>query len=361
MPAWWPEGERWPPDRPPSRRRSERAFPVRVALLFAVAINLIAAGVLVLVRVFTSTVPWPHAWPVAATALVVATVGSFVLAMRWIGAPLSDIVAAARRVADGDLSVRVAEDGFPWLRSVASAFNTMTARLQRQQQERQALLADIAHELRTPLAVIQGRAEGMLDGVYPRDELHVRQVLEEARMLGRLVEDLRTSAHAESGTLALRREPTDLGVLIEDAAAAFGPEAGLRTIRVETRVASDLPPMDVDPHRIREVLANLLTNALRHSPDGGVVSVECDLDATAAALRVIDRGPGIPPRDLPRIFDRFYKGPASTGSGLGLSIARSLVVAHGGAIVAENRVGGGTTITVTLPVAQGGRGRVRPA
>ena len=348
VPAWWPQGEDWPPKHA-GRPRGERGVPIRLAILFAVSLHLIVVGALAVVREIAGPFGWQPVWPVSATILVTLIAGLFVLAMRRIGAPLGDIVAAARRVADGDLSVRIDEQGLPWLRSLASAFNTMTARLERQQQERRALMADIAHELRTPLAVIQGRVEGMIDGVYPRDEQQVAQVLEETRLLARLVEDLRTSANAESGALTLQKEATDLGVLIEDAVDAFQPEAETRKVRVEVRVIGELPLMHLDPLRIREVLTNLLANALRHSPEGSVVTIEGGREGAAAVIRVIDEGAGIPPSDLPRVFDRFYKGATSKGSGLGLTIARSLVTAHGGTISAESRAGRGTTITFTVP------------
>ena len=322
---------------------------MRIAVLFAIGLNLVAGGGLALTWFLTRPLPWPLAWPVAATILVMSTAWAFVIAMRRIGAPLSDIVAAAGRVGNGDLTVRLDEEGLPWLRSVAAAFNTMTARLDRQQREREALMADIAHELRTPVAVIQGRVEGMLDGIYPPDEPHVRQVLEETRMLARLVEDLRTSAHAESGTLTLRKETTDLGVLIEDVADAFAPHARSRNLRIDTQLAPDVPMLHLDPHRIREVLVNLVSNALRHSADGGLVEMTCHPQGSGIAIHVMDRGSGIPPADLPRIFERFYKEPGSTGSGLGLTIAKGLVSAHGGTIAAHSRQGGGTVITVVLP------------
>jgi signal transduction histidine kinase len=349
MPAWWPSGEQWPP--PSTRRapRDERAFPLRIAVAFAIGLNLVAAGVLIVLRSVTSMVPWPYAWPLGAAALLVVTAGAFVLAMRRVGAPLADIVAAANRVGGGDLSVRVGEQGLPWLRSVAAAFNTMTERLDRQQRERQALMADIAHELRTPLAAVQGRLEGMLDDVYPRDEQQVRQVLDQTRTLARLVEDLRTSAHADSGTLRLRLEPTDLGVLVEDVAAAFQPEADARHVQLDVSAQPDLPAIPVDPQRMGEVLGNLLSNALRHAPAHSTVTIACAQEGRHVVLRVLDEGRGIPPGDLGKVFDRFYREASSTGSGLGLTIARGLVMAHGGTITAANRDHGGAVFTVTLP------------
>jgi two-component system sensor histidine kinase BaeS len=168
-------------------------------------------------------------------------------------------------------------------------------------------------------------------------------------MLARLIEDLRTSAHAESATLSLQKEPTDPAVLVEDVAGAFRAEADAAQVRIETRLAADLPMIEVDPARIRGVILNLLTNAARHSSAGQVITIECGPHATGVVIRVIDRGPGIPDADVARVFDRFYKGATSTGSGLGLTIAKSLVLAHRGTITAANARDGGTVMTVLLP------------
>jgi signal transduction histidine kinase len=352
MPAWWPRDESWPPKSGREQPSDVRRFPIRVAILFAIGLNLIAVGLAALVRLVTGPLGLGPivggGWPLIASVVIVAIAWLFVMAMRRVGTPLSDLVMAADRVAAGDLSVRLDEHGMPWLGSVASAFNSMTLRLERQQRDRRALMADIAHELRTPLSVIQGRVEGMLDGVYPRDEQQVRQVLDETRMLARLVEDLRTSASLDAGTLALQKETTDLDVLIEDAAAAFKPEAERRHVRLEVHTG-DLPLLSVDPFRIREVLSNLLSNALRYSPEGGDVRIEAQEQPPGIVVRVIDQGPGISTEDLPRVFDRFYKGATSKGTGLGLAIAKSLVQAHGGTIAAERGAGAGTTIVFTLP------------
>ncbi|HEX5109672.1 MAG TPA: ATP-binding protein [Vicinamibacterales bacterium] len=352
MPAWWPRGESWPPKTGREQPSDVRRFPIRVAILFAIGLNLIAAGLAALIRLVAGPLGLNPivggSWPLSASVAIVAIAWLFVVAMRRIGTPLSDLVMAADRVAAGDLSVRLDEQGLPWLGSVARAFNSMTLRLERQQRDRRALMADIAHELRTPLSVIQGRVEGMLDGVYPRDEHHVRQLLEETRMLARLIEDLRTSASLDAGTLALQPENTDLDVLIEDAVDAFRPEAERRELQLIVQTG-DLPLLRVDPFRIKEVLSNLLSNALRYSPDGGVVRIEALERPEEVVVRVTDQGPGISSEDLPRVFDRFYKGATSKGTGLGLAIAKSLVEAHGGTIAAQSGPGVGTTIVFTLP------------
>jgi signal transduction histidine kinase len=231
------------------------------------------------------------------------------------------------------------------------AFNSMTARLEQNRRQRRDLMADIAHELRTPLSVMQGRLEGMLDGVYPRDERHLTQVLDDARLLARLVEDLRTLAHSESGTLRLETEQTELPVLIEESLMSAKPDADARGVTLIRDCPADLPLVEVDPLRIREVIANLVSNAVRYSPEGGIVRIAATAEASDIVIRVSDTGPGIPPEVLPHIFDRFYKGAGSTGSGLGLTIARSLVAAHGGTLTVESHPRAGTTFRVTLPLA----------
>ncbi|HEY3569548.1 MAG TPA: HAMP domain-containing sensor histidine kinase [Thermoanaerobaculia bacterium] len=207
---------------------------------------------------------------------------------------------------------------------------------------RRQLMADVAHELRTPLAILQGRIEGLLDGVYPRDESHLGELLEETRHLSRLVEDLGTLAHAEAGALELRKETVDLGDLIRDVVASL-PRP------VVVVAPTDLPAVEADPVRIRQVLLNLLSNALRHTPEAGKISIEVQPRPRQILLRVRDNGSGVAPEDLPRVFERFQKGTGSGGSGLGLAIARKLVLAHGGDIGIESAPGKGTEVTVSLP------------
>jgi len=285
-----------------------------------------------------------------ALVLLAAVALAFGAAMRRVGLPLGDVVGAADRVARGDYAARIAERGPRFLRVVARAFNGMAEQLQEQDRHRRELLADIAHELRTPLAVVQGRLEGLLDGVYPRDEGHLGEVLEETRVLARLVEDLGTLAESERGVMALQREPTDLAVLIHDAVRALADEAAARQVSLRVEDMAEFPLLDVDPLRIRQVLTNLVSNAIRHSNGGAAVSVSAERRAAAIVIRVSDTGPGIGPDELPRIFDRFQKGARSQGSGLGLAIARNLVVAHGGEMAADSAPGQGTTVSFTIPL-----------
>jgi two-component system OmpR family sensor kinase/two-component system sensor histidine kinase BaeS len=327
----------------------------KIALLLAVVLVLSAVGLATLVSLALGhTSPagasvWTTGLAMVKAAMVAGLVLVFVAAMRRVGLPMGDVVSATDRVAAGDFSARVPERGPPFLRAVARAFNSMTARLSEQDRQRRDLMADIAHELRTPLAVVQGRIEGLLDGVYPRDDAQLGEVLEETRLLARLVEDLGTLAHSERGTLGLRKEPTDLVVLIADSVRALASEAAARGVTVDVDDSNDLPLLDVDPLRIREVVTNLVANAIRHSDGGARVSIAAERRADRIVVRVRDTGPGIPADELPRIFDRFHKGERSHGSGLGLPIARNLVRAHGGEITVESEVGRGTTVTFTLP------------
>jgi len=276
---------------------------------------------------------------------------------------LDELVEASNKVADGDYSVRVVEKGPSEVRFLMRGFNSMAERLQTNDQHRRNMLADVSHELRTPITVIQGNVEGILDGMYPADEARLKSILEETQILSRLVDDLRTMALAESGSLQLRREPTELAPLIQDVVTSFGSQASEKNIKIELSLV-DAEEMNVDPLRLREVLGNILSNALRYTPLGGEVRVgltESTIgegrDALsgeapsrpAVTISIQDSGAGIETTDLPHIFDRFYKSSDSGGMGLGLSIARYIIEAHGGKIWAESEVGMGTKISFSLP------------
>jgi signal transduction histidine kinase len=357
-PPWWPANEPWPPSgRHEYWTRRRRRFAWRAAILLAFVLFLSAMGLLTMVSAVFERTGMAREWlgpiPIVPLLIFISTYLLVFFAMRRIGTPLGDIVFAADRVASGDYEARVVERGTPFLRRVARAFNGMTATLQAQDRQRRQLMADIAHELRTPLTIVQGRLEGLVDGVYPRDDAQLSAALEETRMLTRLVDDLRTLANAEAGSLSLRKEPTDLAVLIHDVAGTFAADAAGAQIalRIEVDDRAELPLVDVDPLRVREVLINLLANALRHTSAGGTITVTASArDARMITVRVSDTGSGIAPEDLPRIFDRFYKGATSHGSGLGLAIVRNLIGAHGGDVTASSEPGRGTTITFTLPI-----------
>ncbi len=278
-------------------------------------------------------------------------------AYRSYAVPLGDIMDAADAVAAGDFDVRVEPRGSRDFRRLAGSFNRMTAELARTDQQRRNLTADVAHELRTPLHIIQGNLEGILDDVYDASPEHVEATLQETRVLARLVDDLSTLSLAESGELLLHVEEVDVADLLADVATSFTPQAesaGL-ALHVETEPGAALT-VDADPGRLDQVLGNLVANAFRHTPAGGSVTLRAEGVDGHVRISVADTGEGIPAEDLPYVFDRFWRGDrsrarggAAPSSGLGLAIAMQLVRAHGGDIRVESEPGTGATFTLDLP------------
>ncbi len=357
-PPWWPENAPWPP-----RRRRLRHYPFFrrlgcfFGLFFLVGCSLFTLMVAVIARTLSLAdlnylLRWALPLGLAAFVLIVAIVMLAIQGVRRISIPLDDLLEAAGRVAEGDYSTRVPERGPSEVRSLARAFNDMSARLHQTDEQRRNLLADATHELRTPLTVIQGNLEGMLDGVYPADEANLRSLLEETNLLARLMEDLRTLTLAESGALKLVKEPVDLLPFLREVAGAFQPQAAEAGVTITVDAPENLPLLEIDPGRMRQVLSNLLANALHYSPAGGQIDLTAGLDGQKVQLAVQDEGPGIAPDDLPHVFERFYKSADSGGMGLGLAIARHLVEAHGSSITAENAPGKGTIIHILLPLPE---------
>jgi two-component system sensor histidine kinase BaeS len=268
--------------------------------------------------------------------------------------PLKKLTRATERVAQGDLpdSIRLrSHDEFGQL---GKSFDQMVENLKRSETLRQMMTADIAHELRTPVTIIQGTLEAIIDGVYEPSSETIAPIYEETLHLGRLIDDLRDLASAEAGELRLEKEPVDLETLVRqvvEAAASSLDEAPAIRIGAETAI----PRIDGDPKRLRQVLANLLGNALRHTPADGEIRIEIRRATNAVELVVEDTGPGFTDEDLPHLFERFYRGdPARSrggGTGLGLAIVKQWVEAHGGTIRAENMAAGGARFTVQLPRA----------
>jgi two-component system sensor histidine kinase BaeS len=345
----------WEAGRGPWGRRGpwgpRRGFGCLFFLLFLVVAGSLVAG---------SAFVLSHFGGFPAVVLIFLVILALAIMARTLGRTartLDRLVDATRRVEAGDYSVRVSPevDGLPSARTLATGFDTMVARLETDERQRRSLLADVSHELRTPMAVVQGNLEAILDGVYPADSEHLGAILEETRVLARLIDDLRTLALSEAGTLALHREPTDPDVIVGEVLRSFEASATAAGITLSTAIEGDLPILDADPVRLREVLANLVANAIRHTPSGGRVTIKGSLESGGRWLRleVSDTGAGIDPALLPHVFDRFVKGDASRGSGLGLAIARQLTEAHGGEISARSVVGQGTTIQVRLPLTGG--------
>jgi signal transduction histidine kinase len=271
-------------------------------------------------------------------------------AFRGVARPVGDLIEAAGRMEAGSYDARVAEHGPREMRSLAHAFNAMAARIQANESQRKQLLADVTHELRTPLTIMQGNVEALLDGVHPADNAHIAPILEETKVLARLIDDLRTLSLTEAGALALHRESVDVAAIARDVVMAFADQARRGTITLRSS-AGGSTTIDADPVRVREVLMNLVTNALRYTPSGGAVDVDVRGAAGRVEATVRDTGTGIAPDAVGGIFDRFSKSTDSPGAGLGLAIAKGLVEAHGGTIRAESAPGQGTRIVFTLPAS----------
>jgi len=360
-PPWWPESEPFPPPRLRSSYALQRRFFRRMALFFVMFMVLVLTGAFTLFWAVAGALgfvrpegpPFFGGSPTGPPFFIVPVliVLAFVLlgrAFRGVARPVGDLIEAAGRMESGSYDARVAERGPREMRSLARAFNAMAARIQTNESQRKQLLADVTHELRTPLTIMQGNVEAILDGVHPADAAHMAPILEETKVLARLIDDLRTLSLTEAGALALHRESIDVGSIAREIVTAFSDQA--RRGSVALRSSADGPTaVDADPVRVREVLANLVTNALRYTPSGG--SVDIDVRGSAKEVEVIvrDTGSGIAPDAVGGIFDRFSKSTDSPGAGLGLAIAKGLVEAHGGTIRAESAPGQGTKIVFTLP------------
>ncbi|MEI7744582.1 MAG: HAMP domain-containing sensor histidine kinase [Chloroflexota bacterium] len=325
-----------------------------------------AVSAIVVVGLFAAFATWvagvilgvaaPSAAPSAATVIavlvVIAVSGAWMA--RMVGRsirPLGEMAAATRRLADGEPGVRVHARG-PWpVRDLATSLNTMAERLDRSRDTRTSMLADVTHELRTPLTVVAGGIEAMLDGVHPMDEDHLAPLLAETGVMSRLLDDLRTLSLADAGALTLHREPTDLADLALSVVAAQAPLVAAK--RIDLAAGGDaMLQADVDPVRVREIMTNLVANALRHTPAGGTVRLAVRADGERALIEVRDTGDGIPPDRIARIFDRYERHADIGGSGLGLTIVYNLAVAHGGTVTAESSgiPGDGARFVVVLPL-----------
>jgi signal transduction histidine kinase len=343
-PPWWPEGEPFPPPRRYGRRPRSflRFFGCLVLLILAV--SFVSGGFLG--TLFSRGPGGFHPFFLFPFLIVVGVIALIVVGgVRRFAMPMNSLIDAAQRIENGDYSAQVPEWGSSDIRSVARAFNSMSARLKTIDEQRRSFLADVTHELRTPLSVIRGQAEAISDGVYPADADHLAPILDATATLDRLVEDLRTLVLTDAGNLVLDREPTDLGALVRESVESFRAQASAQGVTLMTDVAGGLPQADVDPGRIRQVIGNLLSNSLRHTPSGGSVKVSVSAPAT---ITVTDTGEGIPAELLPHVFERFARGPNSPGSGLGLAIAHDIVKAHGGSLTVVSTLGAGTTVTATL-------------
>ena len=277
-----------------------------------------------------------------------------VLLARNLTRPLRDLTQAIQAMSRGELRQQVAVRSNDELGTLTRAFNQMSADLTHANELRRQMTADVAHDLRTPLTVLTGYIEALRDGVLKPTPARFEAMHAEAQHLRRLVEDLRTLSLADAGELPMQRQAVAPAGLLHRLAAAYAPQAAARGIALNVSVAPDLPPVQVDPERMAQVLGNLISNALRYTPDGGRIVLAASAHGATVTMEVRDNGAGIAADALPHIFDRFYRGDPARGqadgeSGLGLAIAKSIVEAHGGAISAASTPGQGTTFTITLP------------
>jgi len=293
-------------------------------------------------------------WLAGGFAAVVALLLGSLLFFQIVS-PVQRLTSAAQKIAAGDLAQRIPTQSQDEIGTLAMAFNQMADSLARHEELRRNLIADVAHELRNPLTVIQGNLEAMLDGILPANPQEIATLRDETALLARLVADLRLLSLAEAGQLKLERVKTDLAELTARAVEPFHLQAQSNQIELVMDIAPNLPSINVDADRIAQVIRNLLSNALRHTPAGGRVMVTCRIDQPNQFLiTVSDTGEGIPPDDLPYIFNRFYRADKSRsritgGSGIGLAIVKQLVEAHGGKVWVESQPGQGATFGFTQP------------
>ncbi len=296
-------------------------------------------------------------------ALALAALGAIALAvvlalvLAWVLVrPLGALRQSAEAIARGDLGAQMPVEGPAEYRAVAAAFNRMSMALAESNALRQRMASDIAHELRAPVSVMRAQLEAMLDGVFPLDADQLAIVYDETLHLGRLVEDLRLLTHAEAGRLPLNLEPIDPAPFVQRVVTEFLPLAQDQQIALETAVAPDLPAIRADADRLRQVFANLIANALAHTPAGGHVTVSAQAGPGVVRFAVADTGPGLTTEQAAHVFERFYRTDDARrrdqgGSGLGLAITQELVRLHGGQITVRSAPGAGSTFTFEIPVA----------
>jgi signal transduction histidine kinase len=294
---------------------------------------------------FAAGHPWLFGGMALLGLIVIILTARAVFGRSW--GPVGDLIDATQRLGNGETVVRIRTTQPGPFGAIGASFNRMAARLEEEDERRRRLLADLGHELRTPLTVIRGEIEAVIDGVHPPASLN--GVVDEVDLMERLLEDLRVLTLTEAGRLQLHREALEVETLVGDVITSFATAIEARKVRASVEVAVSAGEIEVDPYRMRQVLANLVSNALNQMPDGGVLSISARGSAHGVTIEVGDTGPGIPPDRMEEVFQRFVKAGDSTGTGLGLSIARDLVEAHGGTLEAGNRPGGGALFTVSLP------------
>jgi two-component system OmpR family sensor kinase/two-component system sensor histidine kinase BaeS len=354
------ENPHFPPPHVRRRWRGGRRFFPFAIFFFTFIFLFIGGTAAILYLIFSEYSGVRNIWlllcgaPFAVVSLMILAV--ITLYSRF-GKPLGQIFNAIDSVAEGNLSARVPENNSDMFSELFKRFNKMVSELERANQQRRNLTADIAHELRTPLHIIQGNLEGVIDGVYEPTPEHINNTLDETKLLARLVNDLQTLSLAETGQLPLHPTRFLLADLMQDLTSSFSSQAASEGIDLQTNISGPNQEITADYDRLNQVLSNLISNALRHTSSGGKISLEAGSivgEERGVRIKVNDTGAGIPSDDLPFIFDRFWRGDKSrsgrVNSGLGLAIAKQLIQAHGGTIEAQSELGKGTTFSIELPL-----------
>jgi len=269
--------------------------------------------------------------------------------------PINLLDQAASKMAEGDYSQRVQIKGSHELKSLGDTFNNLAESIQHYRESRTAMTADIAHELRTPLAVQRANLEAIQDGIYPLDQETLSMILEQNNMLAKLVEDLRTLALTDENEMTLDLEDTDIAATIKSSVEAAQAQTEKKNIKLSFEKDEDIPLIPIDIYRFQQVLNNLIQNAIRHTPEEGEIKILLEKATDSVVMKIIDNGPGIPEESLPHIFNRFYRADSSRareygGTGLGLTISKRFVEAHGGTLTAANHPGAGAEFKITFPV-----------
>lgn len=298
-------------------------------------------------------------FPIGPTTVMIIVGSVAIVAGVWMSktltAPMAELGEAAQAIGRQDLSHRVRVHGTEEVRVLAGRFNGMAAQLEEVEGLRRNLLADVAHELRNPLHVLQGNLQAMLDGVFEMNDEEIARIFDQTRHLTAMVDDLHELSQAEAHQMPLEKRPADIAVLAKDSAGIFQPIAASQSIELRVELLGALPKVEVDPDRLRQVMNNLLSNALRHTPEGGEILVSVEVRDQIVQVAVADSGSGIPADHIDHVFDRFYRTDSARsrvkgGTGLGLAIARAIVEAHGGWMKAASPgPGQGSTFTFAIP------------
>jgi signal transduction histidine kinase len=292
----------------------------------------------------------------ALLAVAIALLFTFFLSRR-ISAPVKALTVTAKRLGQGDFSQRVEAQGKGEVGELAQAFNSMASDLERTERLRRNMTADVAHELRTPLSNVRGYLEAIHDGVVEPDATTLHSLYEEVSLLSQLVDDLQELALAEAGELRVVCQAEDISELIDRAVAPVRTQAVAKEVSVSVDLPDKLPSVNIDSHRVGQVLRNLLENAVAHTASGDAITVTAQQKDNYLEVAVTDTGEGIPAEDLPNIFERFYRVDksrtrATGGTGLGLTIAKRLIEAHGGKIEAQSELGKGSCFAFTVPLSE---------